>query len=243
MRAFEQARSWDRASAGRALNLLTQAITRDPHYGAALALAAHCRVMQLMDHATDSYEADRREAIDLAQRAIRAPGNDPSALGMAAFVFGNLGEDIRAAIALVDHALEITPSYAGGWYYSGWLRLWAGQSNIAIDHFTRAARLSPYEMPSRVLIGIGISQFFVRDFDQAKATLRQSLQEFPNWPPTQRFLAACCAHMGQLEEARQVIERLRLITSDIVPSAAHWLDQEQRELYLSGLRLAAGENA
>src|SRR4051794_32107625 len=126
--------------------------------------------------ASDSFEADRRECMDLAKRAIRAPGNDPSALGRAAYVFGELGEDIGAAIALVDHALEIHPSYAGGWYYSGWLRLWAGQSNIATDHFTKAARLSPYEMPSRVLIGIGISQFFARGFDEARATLRQSLQ-------------------------------------------------------------------
>ena len=98
-------------------------------------------------------------------------------------------------------------------------------------------------MPSRVLLGIGISQFFARGFDEARATLRRSLQEFPNWPPTCRFLAACCAHMGQLDEARQAIERLRAITSVIVASAAHWRDPEQRELFLSGLRLAAGETA
>jgi adenylate cyclase len=152
-----------------------------------------------------------------------------------------LGEDISAAIILVDRALEITPSFAAGWYYSGWLRLWAGQGDIATSHFTKASRLSPYEMPARVLLGIGISQFFARNFDEARATLHQSLQEFPNWVPNYRFLAACCAQMGRLDEARQIIERLRAITSVLVAPATHWRNAKQRELYLSGLRLAMGE--
>jgi adenylate cyclase len=45
-----------------------------------------------------------------------------------------LGEDIHAMIALVDHALAFNPSFARGWYISGFLRLWAGQTNRAIEH-------------------------------------------------------------------------------------------------------------
>jgi adenylate cyclase len=137
--------------------------------------------------------------------------------------------------------VEINPNFAAGWFYSGWLRLWAGQGDIAIDYFAKASRLSPYEMPARVLLPVGISQFFAGRFDEARATLLRSLQEFPDWPPNYRFLAACYAQMDQLDEARQMIERLRSITSAIVPAATHWRDAGQREFYLSGLRLAAGE--
>jgi adenylate cyclase len=73
LRAFEYSRLWDQVSHIRALELLTQAIARDPHYGAALALAAHCHVMQLFSGSIDDPEADHRKGIDLAQRAIRAP--------------------------------------------------------------------------------------------------------------------------------------------------------------------------
>jgi tetratricopeptide (TPR) repeat protein len=214
---------------------------RNMQYGSALALAAHCHVMLSINGWTVDLATNQREGIELARRAIRAVNTDPCALGMAAYVFGNLGEDIDAAIALVDRALEMNPSYAGGWYYSGWLRLWAGQSDNAIIHFASASRLSPYEMPARVLLGIGIGQFFARRFDEARATLLRSLQEFPAWAPNYRFLAACCAQMGRLDEAREVIERLRSITTVIVPVATHWRDPQQRELYLSGLRLAAGD--
>jgi hypothetical protein len=47
--------------------------------------------------------------------------------------------------------------------------------------------------------------------------------------------------MGRLDEAREIIKRLRTMTLVVVPSAAHWRNPEHRELYLSGLRLAAGE--
>ena len=69
----------------------------------------------------------------------------------------------------------------------------------------------------------------------------RSLQETPSWVPNYRFLAACYAQMGQLEEAHEMVRRLRAITPVVVPDATHWRNPEQRELYLSGLRLAAGE--
>jgi hypothetical protein len=47
--------------------------------------------------------------------------------------------------------------------------------------------------------------------------------------------------MGLLERAREVVERLRSITPDVVPGIVPYRNPEHRELFLSGLRLAAGE--
>ena len=59
-----------------------------------------------------------------------------------------------------------------------------------------------------------------------------------------RYLAACCAHMGRLDEARDVVTRLRAITPNVIPPRMMYLrNAEHRELYLSGLRLAARETA
>ena len=71
--------------------------------------------------------------------------------------------------------------------------------------------------------------------------LLRSVQERPNWVPTHRFLAACYAHMGRLDEARETIERLQAVTPVVVPDASHWRNPEHREFFLSGLQLAAGE--
>jgi len=68
-----------------------------------------------------------------------------------------------------------------------------------------------------------------------------SIQENPGAPVAYRFLAACYAHMGRLDEARSIIGQLRSITAVVVPSALPYRNPENRELLLSGLRLAAGE--
>ena len=47
--------------------------------------------------------------------------------------------------------------------------------------------------------------------------------------------------MGRLDEAREIVTRLRAITPVVVPGVSYLRNAEHRELYLSGLRLAAGE--
>ena len=87
-------------------------------------------------------------------------------------------------------------------------------------------------------MAIGVAHFFARRLEQARTMLLRSLQQHPDWVPTHRFLAACYAHLGQLDEAKIVIKRLRALTPVVLPNADNWRDPEQREFYLSGLRLA-----
>ena len=47
--------------------------------------------------------------------------------------------------------------------------------------------------------------------------------------------------MGRLDDAREVAARLRAITSVVISDASYLRNAEHRELYLSGLRLAVGE--
>jgi hypothetical protein len=47
--------------------------------------------------------------------------------------------------------------------------------------------------------------------------------------------------MGRLDDAREIVERLRAITSAVIPEASNLRNAEHRELLLSGLRLAVGK--
>jgi adenylate cyclase len=241
LRALALTSSWERDAIIRALDLLERAIERDPGYGAALAQAARCHQDLHVNNWTDNPEESRRRGIDLARRALQVAGEDPNVLSSAGYTLGYLGEEIDVAIALLDRALKLNPSCALCWQRSGWLRLWAGQPDPAIESFQNSLRLDPREGRANPFMGIGVAHFFARRFEDAKATLLQSLQEKPNWVPTYRFLSSCYTHMGRLDEARETIERLRSLTNVVVPSAMNWRNPEHRELYLSGLRLAAGE--
>jgi adenylate cyclase len=86
-----------------------------------------------------------------------------------------------------------------------------------------------------------MANFFKRRFDEAASKLLLGIQDHPGFPVPYRTLAACYAHMGRLDEARAIVSRLRTITPLVVPSDLPWRNPEDRELFLSGLRLAAGE--
>jgi TolB-like protein/class 3 adenylate cyclase len=244
LRALAEAQSWEKERILRALDLLKRAVDRDPLYGPALALAAGCNANLYINNWTNDLESTRREGFDLARRALRI-ADDPSVVARGAYALAQFGDDLATATTLIDRALQLNPSFAFGWQWSGWVRLFAGKPDLAIEHFKTAIRLSPREgtAGAGAHVGMGIGHLFARRFEEAEAMLLLALRERPSWAPTYRFLASCYAHMGRLDEARAIVKRLRDITPVVVPSAAHWRDPNYREFYLKGLRLAADQPA
>jgi adenylate cyclase len=240
LRAYEMVLS-SAARVPEALRLMEQAIDRDPRYGPALAWAAHCCNRLLRDGRSEDPEADGLKGADFARRALEVSGDDPGILVNAALALAYFGEDIGAMMALADRALALNPSFARGWYISGILRNWAGQPDVAIEHTETSLRLSPRARVGQPFVTIGSAHFFARRFDEALPKLLLAIQDNPDFPQPYRNLAACYAHMGRLDDAREIVQRLRAITSVVIPDASFLRNAEHRELYLSGLRLAAGE--
>jgi adenylate cyclase len=243
LRALPNFASLAKEGVQEAVDLLERAIAHDPGYGPALALAAMCSFQLHLNGWIDSPGAVRTQGLDYARRALRAAENDPFVLASAAVVFGYFGEDIEAAIALMDRSLAANPGSVYGWLFSGLLRLFAGQPDTAIEHVERSMRLNPRDRLATPLTAIGTAYLMKRDFDTAVAKLLASIQERPGFPMSYRVLAACYAHLGRLDDAREAIERLRAFTSLIVPPTLPIRNPEHRELILSGLRMAAGETA
>jgi len=224
-----------------ALGHLERAITIDRQFGPALAWAAVCNLRLVNDGWAAEHEEVRRRAIEQAREALSVGKNDPSVLANAAFVLARFGENISAMIALMDRALALNPSFARGWFLSGLMRHFAGQTDLTIQHVETSLRLSPRERMGTPFYAMGQAYFFKRQFDEAASKLLLSIQDHPGFPTAYRTLAACYAHMGRLDEARVIVARLRAITPLLVPSDLPFRNPEDRELFLSGLRLAAGE--
>jgi adenylate cyclase len=242
LRALPDLDAFTKESYLRALDLLEQAIGRDPDYGPALALAADCHSGLEVNGWTADPAGARRKSIDFARRALRSAPDDPNVLAIAAAVLGYLGEDIHVSLRLIDRCLILNPSSARGWFWSALLRVFAGQPDVALEHFQNFSRLSPRNRRANHLNVIGEAYFFSRRFDDAAANLLASLDLAPTFPVTYRVLASCYAHIGRLEEAREIVRRLRAITPAVMEPATRYRNPELRELFLSGLRLAAGES-
>jgi len=232
---------WVSAQVPEALQLLEQAIERDPRYGPALAWAAICCYRLLQDGRSVDPETQRRKGHDFARRALEVAGDDPNVLANAADALSWFGEDIGAMMAVADRALALNPNYARGWHVSGVLRLQAGQPEIAIERGEAALRLSPRARVGSTFFMMGSAHFMCRQFDEAAARLRIAIQENPTFAEPYRVLAACYAHMGRLDDAREIVARLRTITTEVIRELRQLHNPENRELLLSGLRLAMGE--
>jgi adenylate cyclase len=240
LRAFSTALSSDQQMP-EAIRLLERAIERDPDYGPALAWAAFCCFRLCLDGLSKDTAADSLKGVSFARRALEVAGDDSNVLANAAIALAYFGEDIGAMAALADRAVALNPSFARGWYTSGVLRCWAGEPDVAIKDVEAALRLSPRARVGNSFALIGRAHFLSRRFDQAVPKLHLAIQDDPTYPEPYRTLAACYAHMGRLAEAREVVKRLRNITPVVVPTFSFLRNPEQRELFLSGLRLAAGE--
>ena len=227
----------------QALRLLEQAIARDPRYGPALAVAALCCFRLLYDDRSEDPEADRLKGADYGRRALEAAGDDPGVLANAAYALAYFGEDIGAMMALADRAVALNPNSARGWALSAYLRIWAGQLDIALEHHEASDRLSPRARVGTSAGAIGGIHFLARRFGEAVPKLLLAIQEDPSAPQWYRYLAACYAHMGRLDEAREIVGRLRTIAPVMISDASYMRNREQRELLLSGLRMAMGEAA
>jgi adenylate cyclase len=220
---------------------MEEAIARDPRYGTALAFAALCCHRLVIDGRSDDPPADRLRGVDFARRSLDVGGDDPEVLSYAALVLASFGKDIGAMTALVDRALALNPNYARGWGTSALLRLWADQLDLAVEHVHTALRLSPLAKVCPASLILGGAHFFSRRFDAALPELLRANQDDPGFPIAYRLLASCYAHLGRLDDAREIVRRLGTITPAVISDAGLPRNPEHRELLLSGLRLAAAD--
>ena len=225
-----------------ALGLLEQAIAIDPHYGPALAWAAICHMRLVIDGWAEDPETSRRKAIDLARQALAVARERPGHPCQRRARAGVFGEDIDAAIGLIDRSLALNPSFARGWYVSGVLRVFAGQPDLAIEHFETSLRLSPRERIGHAAARWARPISSEVSFDEARRSCSLSMRDDPVFRSLPLSRLVLCAYGPARRSARDRRTATRQYPhgrAEPVP----FRTQKHRELLLSGLRLAAGEEA
>jgi len=221
----------------RSLALLEKAVALDPAYAPALADLANCLQILDVNGWIENREQNRRRAKEVARLALQA-SSDAVHVAISAFVLAYFGENIEAAMGLLDQALALNPAFAKGWYMSGMTRLYAGQPEAAIEHFETSIQLNPRDrLARRNGAGLGMARFFSRQFDDAISLLRPIIEEFPRWSTPYCVLASCHAHLGFVSDAQAISKRLGEADATPVPNAMQFRDTAHRQLLVPGLRL------
>jgi tetratricopeptide (TPR) repeat protein len=148
----------------------------------------------------------------LARKAVELGKDDAVVLTWAGHALAAVVHEFDAGQLFIDRALALNPNWARAWSSSGWLRMWTGEPDTAIQHFAQFKRLSPLDSYMYTpMSGNAFAHFFAGRYDEACAQAEQVLQEKPNFHPGLRVCAASHALAGRMERARDALSRLRQI--------------------------------
>jgi TolB-like protein/Tfp pilus assembly protein PilF len=216
LRAMASLYQWTNESNSEALRLLYRAIELDPNFASAYGVAAWCYVWRK----TQGWVADRAqetaEATRLARRAVELGKDDAIALSAGGYALAHIAGDLDGGAAFIERALVLNPNLAGTWLNSGWVRVWLGESEVAIEHLARAMRLSPLDpILFRMQGATASAHFFAGRYDEASSWAEKALRENPNLQQALRVAAASHALAGRLERAREAIARMRPLDPDL----------------------------
>jgi adenylate cyclase len=96
------------------------------------------------------------------------------------------------------------------WYVSGWLRVWGGKANAAIEHFAHAMRQSPLDaFIAYAQVGTAHAHFFAGRYDEASSWARMALRDLPDLVPALRMAAASDASAQRMDSANKAMGRMR----------------------------------
>lgn len=227
----------------RALQFLHKAIAIDPEFASAYAMAAWCHSWRKANGWMADSAQEMAEGVRLARRAMELDKADAVALTRAGHAIGYLAGDIQGGIDLLDKALMLNPNLAGARLLGGFLRLWQGETATAIEHFTRAMRLSPLDPELyRMQAGMSVGHLFEGRFDIAASWAEKAFRDFPDFLLAVAIIAASHAHTGRMDEAQRAMRHVRLLDPALrLSGIADWLPIRRPEhlaTFVDGLRKA-----
>jgi adenylate cyclase len=220
-----------------------RAIELDPGFAGAYAMAALCNAMIVGVPGAKFDEGLAAETSRLISRAVELDRNDATILATAGFIQARLVRDLGIATSYSERAQTLNPNLALAWAVSGWVKLWLGDHETGIEHFSRAIRLSPLDVHAQFgLVGKAHAYFMAERDREAWSTAVMAAQELQN-SVAYRIAAASAAIAGHRDEAAKYMALyLRLDpdrrVSNLTDVLGPYKRAEDIERYKHGMRLA-----
>jgi TolB-like protein/class 3 adenylate cyclase/Tfp pilus assembly protein PilF len=209
LRGIDNLYSQTQESTGEALRLFHKAIALDPEFASAYAMAAFCYSQRKAFGWVANRSQDIAEAAPLARRAVELTRDDALAIARAGMVLAYVVEDFDSGALLLERARTLNPNLSAVWHASGWLKVWMGEPETAIEYLERFVRISPLDpLLHSVRSAIAFAHVFAGRFTEAVSYAEKALADNPNTHQALRATALSCAWAGRTEQAQKAISRL-----------------------------------
>jgi TolB-like protein len=187
-----------------ALKLTQTANNLDPDFAAPFALGADCLVQRWGFGWSSGGAEDVTEACRLARRALELDKGDPTVLALAGETLGLFAGELDEAAALLARAISLDPNLAVARIWNGYVQLFLGDEDVAIEQFQIGLRLSPLD--PRIFMaqnGMAVAHFLAGRYEDGTLWAKIAVQQNPDYAGSHRTLMACHAMAGRVEEARR----------------------------------------
>src|SRR5216684_4626577 len=226
-----------------AFRLAETACHLDPDFAAPFALAADCLVQRWGFGWSSGGAEEVAEALRLARRALELDKDDPTVLASAGLVLGLFVGEVEEAAALLARGVSLDPSLALARIWNGYVQLYLGNGDAAIEQFQIGLRMSPLD--PRIFmaqVGTACAHFFAGRYEDGTLWAKTAVQQNPNFVVAHRILMACHAMAGRVEETRQAWEAARQIDPaqriSTVMKGLHYRRPKDLQLFEGAFRIA-----
>jgi TolB-like protein len=209
LRGMASVYRWTPADINDALKLFDRAIALDPDFTTPHGMAAWCYLWRNANGWTADRLHDIAETRQLARRVAESGRDDAVSLAFGGLALAYVAGDLEGGGALIQRALVLNPNLMAGWYASGWVKSFLGETDTAVEHLARAMRLSPLDPLMFLMQGVtALAHFVAGDYAAAVQWATRAAREQPNFQGAIRNIAASSALSGHLDQAKQALARV-----------------------------------
>lgn len=241
LRAFALVMRPERHQNDKAGELLARAEALDPDH----ALTAMVDAVRHFVRAVQGWGSFKSEG-GLAEAAIHKTFNAgqvvPPGIALAGFIRGELLDDPRVGLALIERALDINPNMSMAHAFAAFLLVRTGEIDDAERRFAAYKRLCPLHPLYYMFDGVAVTIALLQGRIEAAADLGRELIELS---PSLLYPAIPClaafGHLGLEAEAERLLARIQGLAPDL--SIDGVLEQMQLRREVDRARIADGLRA
>ena len=241
-----------RSELDEALGFLRRAIELDTAFSLAKALAAFACTLRVLQGFGDA--DDVKSGLRYAEQALADHQENPTTLAISGLALGTLGYRALGfrvlgfrydeALHAIERALSLGPNLFIVLFAAGTVRMLVGEADAAIEHFTRAMRISPRDPGMGALIsGIGSAHHVAGRYEEALEAGQRATRESPDYLGAYGVIVRSLVSLGRLDEAKALVPRLLELAPELSVSRFRsvnpFKDKEYRKRMAEGM-LAVG---
>lgn len=224
---------------------LDRAIALQPDYAQALAYASWSLARRSTVALQPMSTGDEERCMALARSAMSYGNDDPVVLAICAHSLIAAGRMHVEGLAAIDRALAANPNNVVVLQLAGICNMLVGDPLKSEASASRAFHLSPGAPEAAECLAIvGFARMVRGDYAGAIEPLEQARATLTDWPPNHWMLTAAYAHLGQLDDARRLLDKTRQIAPNLsLAGIATIVDRSDGRLAMlaEGLRIAGLE--